>query len=1194
MQNTLLGLGIACILALLAALIGPYFVNWNNHRAFFEAEASRLIGLQVRVSGPIKVGVLPFPSVTLGNIEIGPQGEAARLRARTLGVEIGLGPLLRGEVRATEMQLVAPELNVGLNSLGQVDWPAMQLATDTLSIDRLKITDGRLVLTDALSGGRRILQQVTFTGDVRSLVGPFRGEGGFVTNGQLYGYKIAAGRYNDDGLRIKLSVNDSDWPLNVDADGLLAFERGSPRFDGSVTLARPAGSVPSSGKVIISEPWNLTSKVKASSEAAVLEQVTFQYGPEERAAKLAGDAKLTFGEKPRLEGALSARQIDIDRLIATSEAPRRLPLAAFQSFADMFGGALWRGLPVKVALSVDALTIGGAALQAVGCDLRSDGATWRLDKLDFRAPGFTQVRLSGRLDPSATGIGYSGETSIEASDPKTLVAWLAGQPASTVRIKPWQLRGVVSLSSDRIAVERLRTEFERGTIEGRLLYVWSASDRPARLDAELSAAELDVDALINFAEGAFSGVGLERPKEVSLALEIGKAKIAGFEARKTTARLKFDASGIAIEKFSVADFGNAKVEAVGRIETSASPGGNITFDLDARELNGIIALADKFASPLADTLRQLSARRKTAKLRAAVSLEHTSADSATGRLVLSGSIGTVKVDVKADAVGKPEAFVVTDLRALSATHVQFDGRLESEDGGVLLALVGLDRVPGDNRPGRLTVKASGPLSSNLAIEGKLVAGPIDADAKGIFRRDADRPSELRLEQIAGSIGTSKAQGRLVLTFGSPAKVDGALEVDSLDAPAMIAAAIGMPVSRAKPGDTVTWSSEPFVLSASNLVGRIELKAQSAKLSPSLIAQQLRGQLRIGPSEVVFDNVVADLGKGKLDGRLAFVISAEGLSIRARVTLSGADAKTILASDGRSPVAGRLTFNAEVEGAGLSPAAFIGSLSGSGTLTLENVQLAGLNPHVFDAVVRAVDLGIPTDASRIRDFVATALDNASFNAARVQAPISINAGQARVRNVSLRGGSTDLEVTANLGLADSSFDAVLTLLGAPLSAGAPRPSVFVTLRGPVGASKRAIDTSALTGWLAMRAVEQQAKRVDAMEQLRREAIARQPSPEAARPEQATPDVAPPPVTPAAPSATATTEPIAAPSTTNSIPAADQAPPLPPAITIMPAPRPRPVPRTEAMQTRPAAAPKPVAPPAPAPLVGRPLELFGSQY
>ena len=54
MQTTLLIIAIALILALVAALVGPAFVNWNNHRGFFETEASRLIGL-----GPVSDRLLP-------------------------------------------------------------------------------------------------------------------------------------------------------------------------------------------------------------------------------------------------------------------------------------------------------------------------------------------------------------------------------------------------------------------------------------------------------------------------------------------------------------------------------------------------------------------------------------------------------------------------------------------------------------------------------------------------------------------------------------------------------------------------------------------------------------------------------------------------------------------------------------------------------------------------------------------------------------------------------------------------------------------------------------------------------------------------------------------------------------------------------------------------------------------------------
>src|SRR4029078_8403173 len=135
------------ILALLAALLGPHVIRWNDHRAFFEAEASRLVGIKVRVGGDIDVALLPTPSVTLRAIAIGPAREGSRLRARSLRIELGLGPLMRGELRATEMRLVAPQFNIGLDGNGQIDWPPLALASDTLSIDPLRGGERRGTLT---------------------------------------------------------------------------------------------------------------------------------------------------------------------------------------------------------------------------------------------------------------------------------------------------------------------------------------------------------------------------------------------------------------------------------------------------------------------------------------------------------------------------------------------------------------------------------------------------------------------------------------------------------------------------------------------------------------------------------------------------------------------------------------------------------------------------------------------------------------------------------------------------------------------------------------------------------------------------------------------------------------------------------------------------------------------------------------
>ena len=138
-----------------------------------------------------------------------------------------------------------------------------------------------------------------------------------------------------------------------------------------------------------------------------------------------------------------------------------------------------------------------------------------------------------------------------------------------------------------------------------------------------------------------------------------------------------------------------------------------------------------------------------------------------------------------------------------------------------------------------------------------------------------------------------------------------------------------------------WSSEPFAWNASGLAGRIAFKAQRAVFSPEVVAQHLSGVARFGRSELVFENIAGELAKGRLEARLAFERGADGLSARFNAGLSGADAGAFFAASGRPAVAGRLALQTELEGAGRSPAAFVGSLAGYGKVTLEQAELAGL-------------------------------------------------------------------------------------------------------------------------------------------------------------------------------------------------------------------------------------------------------------
>jgi len=393
-QTTLLGLSVAIILALVAALVGPHFVDWTSYRAHFESEATRLTGLPVRINGPIEVRLLPTPTLTLANIEAGDIA-APRLAARELYTELALGSLVRGEFRASDMRIVAPDIRLGLDADGRLDWPATRMGfdPDQLLLQRVAIEGGRLAFSDSASGVAVTLEGLWFNGELRSLLGPVKGEGGFMAAGERYGYRVSASRVGEDGaMKLRVGLDPADRPLSIVADGAMRIDAKAPQFEGTLSVARPVAVAGANGRGVIAVPWRVTSRVKASPVQALFEQLEYQYGPDDRALKLAGTAELRFGKAPRLEGVLSARQADLDRALDLPDAARRLPFAALKQVIESFGGAYRPAFPVRLGIGLDSVTLAGGTLQGLRGDLNMEADGWDIETLEFRAPGFAQVR----------------------------------------------------------------------------------------------------------------------------------------------------------------------------------------------------------------------------------------------------------------------------------------------------------------------------------------------------------------------------------------------------------------------------------------------------------------------------------------------------------------------------------------------------------------------------------------------------------------------------------------------------------------------------------------------------------------------------------------------------------------------------------------------------------------------------------
>ena len=957
MQTTLLGLGIALILALVAALAGPLFIDWSAYRAHFEREASRLVAAPVRITGTIDAHILPSPAVTLRGVEISGAGVDDQLKAREISVELALGPLIRGEIRATEVALIGPELSLKLDQSGRLDWGgvALRLDPDALSIEKLTIHDGSAVLADAATASQIALENVSFNGDLRSLKGPIKGDGAFTLQGERHGYRLGTGRVADDGsIRLRLAVDGGSRALTADAEGTVRFEQGAPRFEGLLTLNRLSDVVLIQGRAVASEQWRATAKVKASAASAQFEQIELLYGPEERGTKLAGTAELKLGKQPRLEGAFSARQIDLDRLAALPEGTRRLPIMALRSIAETFTDTLRPSIPAQIGIGIDAATLAGATVQSIRADLKTEGGEWDVEKVEFRAPGFASVRASGKLNWSSQSASFSGPTSLEAMDPKTLVAWLEGRVnASVVPVGPLRASGDLTLASDRIAVEGLQAEVDRKAIAGRLVYAWASADKPPRLEADLNASELDVDGFITLVRTALPGATLDVPADVALSVDIGRATIAGVVANKAKGKLKFGTDGFAVERLSVADLAGAAFEASGRIEGPwSAPRGTLTLDVDARSLEGVTAVAEKFWPQSAETIRALAPRLSPAKLRMTLALDaapQLSGFASAAKVQVDGTAGALRTALKAEAVG--------DLMARNAGDVRIEGRFDADDGATIVKFLELDRTLAVGKgAGSLRFTASGPATGELRLEGQLAANGFEATLEGITHLTGDdglsargdlavkaadvaplrqatgrmnspvplslnallvvEDQKLALESLSGKLASTTIVGRLGFKLERPLNIEAQLDADTIDGAALVAAFAGMPAQPAGRARMEAWPSEPFgPRLLSDLTGKLDLRASRATLTPSLDIRQLQALVRVGPNEVTIEDVKGVIAGGKLLAQVTLQSGFDGVTAATRIALTGADIKSALAGDGRAPVAGRFGVQLEMKGSG---------------------------------------------------------------------------------------------------------------------------------------------------------------------------------------------------------------------------------------------------------------------------------------
>ncbi|MGA2994925.1 AsmA-like C-terminal region-containing protein [Bradyrhizobium sp.] len=1225
MQTTLLGLAIAFIIALVAALVGPYFVDWNQFRPQFEAEAAKVIGAPVRVAGELEARLLPSPTLRLRSVVVGGANDLGKVRADKLDVEFSLGSLMRGEWRATELTIGGMALDLGLDPKGAIDWPASngKFNLGSLAIDRLHLT-GRAALHDAMSHRTLELEDIVFSGDVRALAGSMRGDGSVTVSGSRYPFRVSSGQSPDgNGTRLHLNVDSGARPVSADLDGLLNFEGRSPRFEGAITWAAAAGGKGDKGDkgaAPANVPWRVSAKVKADRTVAKLDQIEASYGADDIALKLTGTGELRFGASPLLHAALSARQLDADRFAAREIAAAGKPGSAKQisglnsgkdNTADpvrvlpvlraLMSAFPQAPIPTELELAAEQIVLGGRSVQNFAGQLRSDENSWAVDRLELRAPGSTRVSLSGKtLD--ATAGHFKGALTIESSDPDALVMWLQGRSEATYRSQnPFRLSGDVNIAADSVAIDNVKSEIDGGAVEGRIALTHDAA-KGAAFEAALKAERLDLDSAAAFARAVLGPQG-EWPERMLLSLAINHAISAGQDLHPFSAKLGYDPKTMTLDSLKIGEASGVVLEGSGAFDRA-----NATGKL---ALNSGGASLSQLASPIAALSPQLAARlnamklppgRAQLKLALAVDKDAGRADRANAQVSIDLDApqfkGSVTIAAKPGAASVRDA----DLDKLIHGDVAIETKLSSEQGSVLFALLGLDgTIAARDGPAQLQGSVTGAWGTPLRLKLNLTAAGFEADAQGTtdsfvqefsaksvkaslslkarglnlsplfdlkpsdkLAQDVGLSSRVSLaggkvtfDDIDGAIAGSRLRGRIAMTLDGERRIDGEVGLDTLDLAPAFALMLGAAGRDA---------AEPFGNGfLRGWRGQVAFQALRGVLPGGSALRPLSGTVKGDGQSLVVDGIKGAIGGGDLSGNIEARSTPGGLALNTRLTLSGVDGAALHYRALAMP-AGRTSLQMTLASQGRSASALIGAISGNGTVTLEAARVSGLDPRAFEVAIRASDAGQPVDDLRLRKLVEPALSGGALLVASAQIPFTIRDGRLRVTATALEADGVRAIVSGGYDIPADQTDVRATLTAPGAGAGqASPPEIAIFAAGSPDALDRTVDVAALSSWLAVRAIDRETRRLDSIE--RGEAAPASIPPPAqpmslpeGSPAQPPADAPPRPLAPrprvSVPRPPAVSPAVNAPPANN--PAASgpvvsqQAPPLPPAIDVRPAP------------------------------------------
>lgn len=1055
-------LGSLVVVLLFAALIAPYFIDWDEFTNEFEIQASRVVGQEVKVGGKTNLRLLPLPYLSFEDLQVGKNNDGSPLMTvEQFSFNAELLPFLSGQVRIVEMSMQTPKMNLQVAEDGTIAWTnpnEFLVNPQQVNIEKLNIKNGSILVNGLV--GERSLQVENIQGDLsaQSIVGPWRIDVDADVEGIASQITVATGTFQDDGsMRLKMDLSRNDQPYNLLLDGPVKLENNALSWNGEFRVSPFVKSqLDAMIKPVEPLPVLSSGSFQATPSLINISEYRLDIGSREDPYTITGLGTVSVRDEIYFKVQADGRQIDIDQLEPSGE---QLGKPSLETRLSALHEVLNR-VPVpsgkgEIDVILPAIVAGDTYIRDVKSLISPTGGGWAINSFKATLPGNTAFEANGRLGLK-NGFGFSGELLIASRQPSGFADWISGNVDETFRrLKSVGLSSDLTITKRQATLENVELRLDDAVLRGKLQRLSSENGQPAIL-AELKGNRINLDDLSAIYSLTQSPDQSKKAHDLNIKIkaDVFEAMIDDkpFTAKGMDAHVQVKEGTVSIERLNADDLLGAKIATSGRIENVLDkPNGNMKLTLSADNASELLAFASQFLgnNTLLEHLQSNSELTQNTQLD--FELDTTeNVKGAKGRMLVSGTTGgsdvslqlgfdgvlneTTNLPLNVDGVFKNEA---PSKLIQQLGFANFSNDFQNEIAGALKLDFSLSGIAAQGFDSRFTLTGQDAL---ISTKGKITTQDWNAYDTNLdvtmgvediapyvtllelpipnFGLDKAYPlsSSFKLKKVKSDFEFSKLKGQLVgnkfagdltlkQTQVARPRLSGTLKLDRFDLPTLAESVFG----RSSTLGASLGVSDLIIIDENSIFGepmfagldaRLSVDSDRLRLNNRFIGKDSKFQITMIDGAIDINSFNFKIMGGEVEGGVNLKNTSGNVLANINYAIHGMNAQQFTSALGLADfVSGKATFNGSVETTGQSIASLVSNLAGNGFVAIKEGEVRGVNAEALDDILKEASIdNYEISSQKIQKLFIESTLTSGIEISEFDTPFSINRGKLRARNI----------------------------------------------------------------------------------------------------------------------------------------------------------------------------------------------------